>query len=194
MQTVQQFPSWFSKQKLSGKVAIGCASLFILCCLCSVPIAIFSPSPTPKAENTVVPELASTPTVVETVKSTDIPQITLTDTPEPPTPIPSPTETPDPYIYLFEVSDLVFLDHDANRGNGAGLKVYMGEQKLFIFEIIGGGDCPSMPSGQGYLVRYPDTGNEEWKDRRSMEESELFVSNDSFALYARDWKVYYNCP
>jgi hypothetical protein len=111
-----------------------------------------------------------------------------------PTPIPSATNTPDPYMYLFEVSDLVFLDHDASRGNGTGLKVYMGEQKLFIFEIIGGGDCPSMPSGQGYLVRYPDTGNVEWKDRRAMEESELFVANDSLALFARDWEVYYNCP
>lgn len=49
MQAIQQFPSWFSKQKPSGKVAIGCASLFILCCLCSVPIAILSPSnPTPE--------------------------------------------------------------------------------------------------------------------------------------------------
>jgi hypothetical protein len=195
MKTIQRFPSWFSKQKLSGKVAIGCASLIILCCLCSVPISILSPStPISRVENTAVTEVASTPTAIETVKPTDIPQIASTNTPEPPTPIPNPTETPDPYIYLFEVSELVFLDHDANRGNGEGLKVYMGEQKLFIFEIIGGGDCSSMPSGQGYLVRYPDTGNVEWKDRRAMEESELFVENDSYALYARDWKVYYNCP
>lgn len=44
MQTIQQIPSWFSKQKLSGKVTIGCAGLFMLCCLCSVPVAILSPS------------------------------------------------------------------------------------------------------------------------------------------------------
>ncbi len=142
-------------------------------------------TPTPEIKNTIV---------AETAKPTDIPQIAPTNTVELPTLIPNPTETPNPYIYLFEVSDLVFLDHDANRGDGAGLKVYMGEQKLLIFEIIGGGNCPSMPSGQGYLVRYPDTGNEEWKDRRAMEESELFVANDSRALYARDWKVYYDCP
>lgn len=151
-------------------------------------------TPMPEVKNTVVAEIAATPIVAETAKPTDIPQIAPTNTVEPPTLIPNPTETSNPYIYLFEVSDLVFLDHDAYRGDGAGLKVFMGEQKLFIFEIIGGGDCPSMPSGQGYLVRYPDTGNEEWKDRRAMEESELFVANDSRALFARDWKVYYNCP
>ena len=186
---------WFSKQKLVGKLAIGISSGLMLCCLGSILLVNLSPStPTPEARNTSVVEVVSTPIVVDTAKPTDIPQIASTNTPKPPTPIPSATETPDPYIYLFEVSPLVFLDHDANRGNGTGLKVYMGEQKVYIFEIIGGGDCPSMPSGQGYLVRYPDTGNEEWKDRRSMEESELFVANDSFALYARDWKVYYNCP
>jgi len=69
----------------------------------------------------------------------------------------------------------------------------MGELKTYIFEIIGGGDCPSMPSGQGYLVRYPN-GNEEWKDRRAMEEAALFVVDDSKALYSVDWKIYYNCP
>lgn len=293
METVQQSSTWFSKQGLFVKVAIGCSGLFVLCCLCSIPIAIFSPAaptPTPVPTSTPTPipefsfnEIIQSPNVkgwtdtqystyFETIKgkqvngwsgtileikewggepylsldiksgepeidayvyiskddvlkvglgqkvtfagiidsnwaepndyyALQIKDVTLlelgdvsTPTPEPPTAIPSITATPDPYIYLFEVSDLIFLDHDANRGNGKGLKVYMGEQKLFIFEIIGGGDCPSMPSGQGYLVRYPDTGNVEWKDRRAMEESELFVDNDSFALYARDWKVYYNCP
>jgi hypothetical protein len=44
MQIIQRFFSWYSdtfrKQKMVGKVGIGCVSLLILCCLCSVPIAI----------------------------------------------------------------------------------------------------------------------------------------------------------
>lgn len=187
MKTIQQFLVWFPKQKLSGKLFIGCSGLLILFCLCSFLTVMLSPENTPpEVKNTVVAEATLTIIVVETAKSTD--------TPEPPTLIPEAINTPDPYIHLFEVSSLVFLDHDANRGNGAGLKIYMGEQKLYIFEIIGGGNCPSLPSGQGYLVRYPETGNMEWKDKRAMEESELFVTNDPFTLYARDWKVYYDCP
>lgn len=62
MQKIQQFPSWFAKQKLSGKLAIGCASLFMLCCLCSVPIGIFGLSKsTPEVTKTVVVEVSPSP-------------------------------------------------------------------------------------------------------------------------------------
>ena len=65
MQTIQQFPSWFSKQKLSGKVAIGCAGIFMLCCLCSVPYAILNPStPTSTPVPTSTPIPTSTPTPI----------------------------------------------------------------------------------------------------------------------------------
>jgi len=71
MKTIQQFPSWFSKQKLSGKVAIGGVSLLIFCCLCSIPIAIISPStPKPEATKTSVAELLTYP-VVELVIPTE---------------------------------------------------------------------------------------------------------------------------
>jgi hypothetical protein len=98
MQTIHQFPSWFAKQKLSGKLAVGCAGLFILCCVCSVPVAILSPStPTPKIENTAVVEVVSTPTievvsspiVAETAIPTDIPQVVPSETPLPPTALPT---------------------------------------------------------------------------------------------------------
>lgn len=196
MQKIQSFfMGWvttFKQQGFVGKLLLVAFSLMFLCLLCGVPIVVLSPAtPTPEIENTIVVEAVSTPVIIDAVTSTNIPMITVTNTPEPPTSVPT---TKEPYIYLFEVSSLVFLDHDANRGNGEGLKVYMGEQKAYVFEIIGGGNCPSMPSGQGYLVRYSDTGNIEWKDRRAMEESELFVENDSLALFARDWTVYFDCP
>jgi hypothetical protein len=93
MQTVQQISTWFSKQKLIAKVAIGCSSLFMLCCICSVPIAILSPStPTPNANNTSVAEVVSTPAIVQTEKPTGIPTIAPTDIPLPTdTPLPPPT-------------------------------------------------------------------------------------------------------
>jgi hypothetical protein len=109
-----------------------------------------------------------------------------------PTNRPNPIETKDPYVYLAEYSYLIFADHDISRGNGAGVKVYRGESKTLTFEIIGGGDCVSMPSGQGYLVRYPD-GNEEWKDKRALENAELFVDEDTLKLFKRDWTLYSVC-
>lgn len=72
MQTIQQFPSWFAKQKLSGKLAIGCASLFMLCCLCSIPMAILSPANPPSAP-------VSTSTPVPTSTSTPIPEFTFNE-------------------------------------------------------------------------------------------------------------------
>ncbi|HXF70000.1 MAG TPA: hypothetical protein VNK89_09350 [Thermoflexus sp.] len=98
MPMIQQFTSWFAKQKLSGKLAIGCAGLFMLCFVCSVPIAILSPStPTTEIENTVVVEAVSTPTIevvsspiaTETAIPTDAPQVAPTETPLPPTPFPT---------------------------------------------------------------------------------------------------------
>lgn len=90
MQTIQQFPSWFAKQKLSGKLAIGCAGFFVICCLCSVPISILSPStPTPEIENTAVVEVVSTPTTAETTLPTDIPQVAPSETSLPPVVLPT---------------------------------------------------------------------------------------------------------
>jgi hypothetical protein len=55
MRTIQEFPAWFSKQKLGGKLFIGCSGLVIIFCLCSFPIAILNPAtPTP----TPIPEFS----------------------------------------------------------------------------------------------------------------------------------------
>lgn len=106
MQVFRQFTTWFSKQKPGEKLFIGCSGVFIL-----FACTVFSPTTsTPEVKNTIVPEVVSTTIGIETAKPTNIPQITSTNTPEPSTPIPSATETADPYIYLFEVSSLVFLE------------------------------------------------------------------------------------
>jgi len=85
MQTIQRFFSWYSdtfrKQKTGGKVVIGCVSIFILCCLCSVPISILNPAtPTPAVANTSVANVQSTPVATQTEKPTEVP--TNTSTPE----------------------------------------------------------------------------------------------------------------
>ena len=56
MQTIKRFFTWYSdtfrKQKLVGKVSIGCVSVFVLCCLCSIPIGILNPATlTPEVKN-----------------------------------------------------------------------------------------------------------------------------------------------
>ena len=88
MQAIKQFSTWFSKQKLIAKLAIGVSSGILLCCLCSIPIAILSPSTsTPEARNTSVANVQETqiPTQVEESKETATPA---------PTDTPAPTSTP----------------------------------------------------------------------------------------------------
>jgi hypothetical protein len=42
---LQQPVGWFSRQNLVAKLAIGCAGLLVVCCVCSVPISILNPPP-----------------------------------------------------------------------------------------------------------------------------------------------------
>lgn len=92
MQTIKRFFAWYSntyrKQKLVGKAAFGCFSIVVLCCLCSIPVAIMTPStPTPEVE-------VNASIATQTEKPTDIPINTLS-------PIPTltltPQQTPDAY-------------------------------------------------------------------------------------------------
>ena len=111
MQAIQQFSTWFSKQRLFGKLAIGCGGLFILLCLCSISAAIFSPSsPTSskpdvsslqtaavqtamvEINQTAVANAGLTLSPFPTEKSADIATIAPTDT-SVPTSTPAPTET-----------------------------------------------------------------------------------------------------
>jgi hypothetical protein len=116
MQTIQQFPSWFSKQKLSGKVAIGFASLFLLCCLCSVPMAILSPSePTSEVVSTPI-DVSLTDMDVSSIQTaavnTAVAGINQTATANIPTSTSSPiptltleaTLTPQPIPDTYEIS------------------------------------------------------------------------------------------
>lgn len=122
----------------------------------------------------------------------------ITSTPTLESPTPENTETPIPkeeYVLLFDAAPYsVFLDHNTDRGNGKGINVYLDDDgKRFIFEIIGGSpNCPAMPSGQAYLVRYED-GTEEWRDRQAVENPLTYVKNDS-TLLLHDWTFYESCP
>jgi hypothetical protein len=92
MQPIQNFSTWFSKQKLPGKLAIGCAGLFVLFCLCSIPIAIFSPStPTPQTADVSSVQTAAVETAMAGVNQTAIANAP-TNTPES-TNTPAPTDT-----------------------------------------------------------------------------------------------------
>lgn len=104
METANQSSNWFSKQNLFVKVAIGCSGLFVLCCLCSIPIAIFSPSTSaPKASNTPIIEIEPSPIIAQTEKPTEVLTIALTNTPKP-TSTPSPsTATPTAIESLVDV-------------------------------------------------------------------------------------------
>lgn len=102
MKTIQQFPSWFSKQKLSGKLAIGCTGLFIAFCLCSFVVSILSPSK-PASETASTPvDVSGLQTAAFNTALAGINQVTATNastnTPEPTqTPIP-PTSTQNPNL------------------------------------------------------------------------------------------------
>lgn len=85
MQTIQQFISWFSRQKSIGKLAIGCVGFILLCCICAIPVLILSPSsPTTKIEKTdVAVEAVATPTTSEAVALSETPYSVSTNTPLP---------------------------------------------------------------------------------------------------------------
>lgn len=87
MKTIKQFPAWFAKQKLSGKLFIGCSSAFIFLCLCIFSVALLSPS-TPSTDSMEVSSLQTA--AVETVLA----QTHQTATANAPTSTPEPTGTP----------------------------------------------------------------------------------------------------
>lgn len=68
MKTLQSSLTWFFRQKLSGKLFIGCSGLFTLFCLCGFLSAILSPSnPTSEAVAST-PDVSSIQTaIVETI-------------------------------------------------------------------------------------------------------------------------------
>jgi hypothetical protein len=95
MKTIQQFPAWFAKQKLSGKLFIGCSGLFVLFCLCSFPIALLSPStPTPETADISSVQTAAVETAMAAINQTAVANAP-TNTPES-TITPAPTDTPLP--------------------------------------------------------------------------------------------------
>jgi hypothetical protein len=105
MQIIKRFFTWFSgtfrKQGIIGKVVLAGVTLFVLCCLCSVPIGLLNSSnPTPEVDNTSVAEVLSTPVVIQTEKPTEI---------IPPTNIPEPTATLEPHAAL-QVEVIRILD------------------------------------------------------------------------------------
>jgi len=106
MRAVQRFFSWWSgtlkKQGVVGKVAFGCFSgcfsLFMLCCLCSVPIALLNPStPIPEVTKTVMAEFSPSP-VKESVLPTETKESEVTPTEITVAIIVSPTEALVPTI------------------------------------------------------------------------------------------------
>jgi hypothetical protein len=104
MQTIQQFPTWFSKQKRGGKLAIGCGGLLLFFCLCTFFAALLSPSPSnAEAASTSADvsgiQTSAFETAVEKVYQTATANVpTITPTPNLPTPTASPfaTQTPPP--------------------------------------------------------------------------------------------------
>jgi hypothetical protein len=111
MSILRRFTAWFSatfrKQKFVGKVVLILVSVMVLCCVCSLPIALLNP--TDRSENIGAPSNANAVSEAEaqdpvqvterstkTLSSTSTPK--PTNTPKPTsTPLP-PTATPDPNI------------------------------------------------------------------------------------------------
>ena len=89
MQIVKRFITWFSdtfkKKGLVGKVILIAVALSMGCCLCSVPIAIFSPeTPAEEVSGISIDKAEATPEVVIEI----------------PTNTPLPSATPEPLKYL----------------------------------------------------------------------------------------------
>ena len=113
MQTIQQIPPWFAKQKLGSKVAIGCVGFLVLCCMCSFLAAILSPPlSSSDATRTAVVGIGTATTVPTKAKLTEIlpsetieitKSVTPTETDVPtmsPSSTPKPTATQEPVALL----------------------------------------------------------------------------------------------
>ena len=113
----------------------------MLCCVCSVPVAILSPStPTPESENTSVVEIVATSTVIETATSTNTPQVVPTETTvavvlptETIIPTIAPSNTPVPTLTLTLTPSLEVLTIENNEDMAALFKV--GDFDPFISEF-----------------------------------------------------------
>jgi micrococcal nuclease len=85
-----------------GKLGIGCATLLLACCMCSVPVAILSPDREPELE-TAVNERSQEIALEEELEPTNTAEAEPTKTKRPTqtprptsTPLPEPTNTPRP--------------------------------------------------------------------------------------------------
>ena len=168
MQAVQRFFSWwsgtFKKQGHRGKVALGCSSLIILCCICSVPIAVLSPAKsTPEVTKTTVAEIAPIPvselvlptetkaagfTPTETTLAAISPTETIIPTIAPSdTPAPTPTETIIPTI--------VPSDTPAPTPTEKVSALLPGLTPADVTENLkqGGFTCSSVEQGELYYIR-----------------------------------------
>jgi hypothetical protein len=74
-----------------------------------------------------------------------------------------------------------------------GVKIYFGEQRTYVFDVMGGNENYVGPSGdkiRGLKVRYPN-GNEEWKDRNALIGSDQYwVKAEDPALKAERWEEF----
>lgn len=119
MQTIQQFSTWFSKQKRVGKLAIGCGGLFVFFCLCSFSIAVLSPSPSNTEAASTSVDVSSIQTsafdtavagIYQTAAANTItPLPTMTSSPSIPTFTPSAIPTVTPQATLTPEEDLYIL-------------------------------------------------------------------------------------
>src|SRR5688500_1316996 len=95
MRFLNGFSETFRRQTLVGKIVLGSLTLFSLCCVCSFPLSIMSPStPMPETENyaftAVYTFIAQTQTAAPTVT-------------------PLPTETPLPALVVTATTFLSVL-------------------------------------------------------------------------------------
>ena len=163
---------------IGGGVIVVVGSLCAICAICVV-VGSLVPGSTGKR----VPQVAQLEEPTATIEATTPPP---TSTPSPsPTAMLLPTDTPVPSPTPKYVPVLAKI--------WTGVKVYygQGDEKAYGFEVLGGSeDCPSIPSGKGLFVRYPD-GNEEWKDRAYIVESgDFFVLTDDPAIPKLEWYEY----
>lgn len=80
MQTLQRFLASFSdafrKQGIVGKIVLASVTLFVLCCLCSIPVALLNPATPTSTPN---PTSTSVPTSIPTSTATPIPEFSFNE-------------------------------------------------------------------------------------------------------------------
>jgi len=171
---LQQPVGWFSRQNLVAKLAIGCAGLLVVCCVCSVPISILNSSPDSstdagRAERPAAP-------------AADAPAESTEDAPAAPEPTAPPEPTAMPTASGATRDDPIPMGTDAPINGDMIMRVF--DVQRFADAVVSNGNPFNTTPGAG--EEYIQVSLEFYCQRSSNETCSLFLLANELKIVGED--------